>query len=102
MKYPQNRKNKKRPFFKKRRKTYKITKPFPKHSPDALRRLRMKEKLASKHLRQRLFRQIVAGWAKAPGGDQDVRPLPGDFDGGLQPLRIISHHCMIIDVDPQR
>ena len=45
--------------------------------------------------------QVVAGGPQAAGGDEDIRPVAGDVHRLADPLRVVPHHGVIVDVDPQ-
>ena len=48
-----------------------------------------------------LLGEIVVGGAEAAGGDDDVGPPLGDGQGVLQPLGVVPHHGVVVDVDSQ-
>ena len=50
---------------------------------------------------QQLLGEIVAGGAQAAGGDDHVRPAPGDFDARRHPRRVIAHDGVVEHVDAQ-
>ena len=47
------------------------------------------------------FGEVVTGGAQPPGGDENVRPLASNVHCLADPLRVVSHHGVIVDVDPQ-
>ena len=46
-----------------------------------------------------LLGKIVIGGAKATGGEDDVRPLPGDVQRLPQPFRVVPYHGMPEHID---
>ena len=63
--------------------------------------LRVVDQLPSKALRHHLLCEVVIGGAQAAGGEEDVRPSPGGFQHGAQPLRIVPYHRVVADADAQ-
>ena len=55
--------------------------------------------LQAEALRQDLFGQVVAGGAKTSRCDDDVRAGFGDLHAGAEPLGVIPHHGVILDVN---
>ena len=68
---------------------------------DALGRSLVKHQLLAEGLSQDVFGQIVAGGAQAAGGDDDVRPPLGHVHRLADPLGVVPHHGVVIDVQPQ-
>ena len=52
-------------------------------------------------LRQHVLGEVVAGGAQAAGGDDNVRPGAGQLHGGAEPLGVVAHHRVVVDVDAQ-
>ena len=69
--------------------------------PDALGGAGVKGQLPVEAVRQHVFGQVVAGGAEAAGGDNQVSPALGDLHRRPQPLGVIPHHGVIVDVDAQ-
>ena len=53
----------------------------------------------AKGLADGLLGQVVIGGPQAAGGDDDVRPLPGDVQSVFQALGVVAHHRVPEDVD---
>ena len=68
---------------------------------DLLQNLRVKYQFFPKGLTDGLLCQIVVGGSQAPCGDDDVRPAAGGLHGLFQALRVVAHHGVPEDVDPQ-
>ena len=68
---------------------------------DALQRFLIIDQLLAKGLSQYVFGQVVTGGTQAAGGDDNIRPLPGQLHRLLGALRIISHHGVPVDIEPQ-
>ena len=45
--------------------------------------------------------QVVIGGAQAPGGDDEVGPVPGGLHSLPQPGGVVPHHALPIDADAQ-
>ena len=54
----------------------------------------MQNQLPAADLRRRLLRQIVLRRPETPGEDHNIRALHRRPQHHLQPLRIITHHCL--------
>ena len=61
----------------------------------------VKHQLFAKALGQHRFGQVIAGGPQPAGGEDDVGTGTGQLHGGAQPLRVIAHHRVIVDVDAQ-
>ncbi len=61
----------------------------------------MEHQLLTEGLTDGLLGQIIVGGAQATGGDDDVRPAAGNGQGLFQALRVVAHHGVPEDVDPQ-
>ena len=61
----------------------------------------MKDQLFSKGLGDGHFGQVVAGRSQAAGGDEDIRPVPGNVHRLADPLGVVPHDGVIVDVDAQ-
>ena len=68
---------------------------------DAPGRLLVVYQLFSKGLGQDVFGQVIAGGAQTAGGDDDVRPLSGDVHRPADPLGVVPHHSVVIDIQSQ-
>ena len=68
---------------------------------DALGRSLVEHQLFAESLGQDVFRQVVAGGAQAAGGDDDVRPPLGHVHRLADPLGVVPHHGVVIDVQSQ-
>ena len=62
---------------------------------------RVEHQLFAEALGQHVFGQIVAGGAQAAGGNENVRPAFGQLHRGPQPLGVVAHHRVVVDVDAQ-
>lgn len=62
---------------------------------------RVEHQLFAEALGQHVFGQIVAGGAQAAGGNENVRPAFGQLHRGTQPLGVVAHHRVVVDVDAQ-
>ncbi|MPN34797.1 hypothetical protein SDC9_182291 [bioreactor metagenome] len=69
--------------------------------PNALGGGLIEHQLLAKGLCQHVFGQIVAGGAKAAGGDDNVRPALGNVHSGPQSGGVVPHHGVVKDVDAQ-
>ena len=74
---------------------------FLEEGPAAGLGLRVMDQLFSKARGQYIFRQVVAGGAQPPRGDNQVGPGFGQFHRRPQPPGVVPHHGVVIDVDPQ-
>ena len=69
--------------------------------PDPLGGGLVVDQLLAKGLGHGHLGQVVTGGPQAPGGDEDVRPAPGDVHRLADPLGVVPHHGVVVDVDPQ-
>ena len=72
-----------------------------KKGPNILQNVRMQHQGLAEGLTDGLLGQVVVGGAKTAGGDDDIRPLPGDVQRFLQPPGVVPHHGVPEDIDPQ-
>ena len=75
--------------------------PLGKPFPDPLGGGFVVHQFLPEGLGHRHLGQVVAGGPQAPGGDEDVRPVPGDVHCLADPLGVVPHHGVVVDVDPQ-
>ena len=72
-----------------------------KEGPDLLRLLFVHDQRHAENFADHVLGQVVVGGAKAPGGDDEVGPVPGDLHRLAQPVGIVPHHALPIDADAQ-
>ena len=70
-----------------------------KKGPDAIQNVLVEHQRLAEGLADGLLRQVIIGGPQAAGGDDDVRPLPGNVQSLLQPLGVISYHGVPEDID---
>ena len=66
---------------------------------DALHGLLVAHHLRAEVGRYRLLGHVVKGGAKAAGGDDQVSSVKGVVEGLFQPLRVVPHHRLVVQVD---
>ena len=69
--------------------------------PDLLRLLLMQLERHAENFADDVLGQVVVGGAQAPGGDDEVGPVPGRLHGLPQPGGVVPHHALPIDADAQ-
>jgi hypothetical protein len=57
--------------------------------------------LAARRLPQASVGQVIGGWPQATGGDDEVSPGDGLFEGGGNTLFVVPHGGVAVDGDAQ-
>ena len=68
-------------------------------SPDGFQHILPQHQGLAEGLADGLLGQVVIGGTQASGGEDDVRPLPGNFQSLSQPGGIVPHHGVPEHVD---
>ena len=67
--------------------------------PDRLQHILPQHQRLAKGLADGLLGEIVVGRPQAAGGEDDIRPFPGNLQRLTQPLRVVAHHSVPEHVD---
>ena len=67
--------------------------------PDGVGALGVEHQRPAEGFGQHLLGQVVAGGPQAAGGDDDVRPAPGQLHRRPEPLGVVPYHGVVIDID---
>ena len=74
---------------------------FPVKGPQIFHHIGMAFQRQAEHLADSLLGEIVIGGAEAAGGDDDIRPLPGDLQRLPETDGVVTHHGVPVNADAQ-